>query len=160
MMHEGQEFARSKVIAKSTAPDPKAGTLDHNSYEKDNDTNYINYDQRDMNRELYDYYKGLIALRKKHPVFSSADKKSVEFLDTKDDLVLAYRFKPGGFGKESKQFLVILNGNINRPTGMRLPPPKWRIVADARAVASDDGLGEIEGEVSMPPSSGVILMQE
>src|SRR5664280_2464831 len=43
MMHSGQEFARSKVIARSYVKDKNVGKLDHNSYEKDNETNYINY---------------------------------------------------------------------------------------------------------------------
>ncbi len=41
MIHSGQEFARSKVISPNTkVKDPNIGKLDHNSYEKDNETNY------------------------------------------------------------------------------------------------------------------------
>src|SRR5574341_42511 len=52
MIHEGQEFARSKVIAKTNVPDPHAGQIDHNSYNKDNETNWINFQHAEMNREL------------------------------------------------------------------------------------------------------------
>ncbi len=45
MIHSGQEFARSKVIsADIKVKDKHKGMIDHNSYEKDNETNFINYD--------------------------------------------------------------------------------------------------------------------
>ena len=47
MISEGQEFARSKVIPFNIpVDDPHKGMIDHNSYEKDNETNYINYESR------------------------------------------------------------------------------------------------------------------
>ncbi len=80
MIGEGQEFARSKVIAKTVTPDPHQGQIDHNSYNKDNETNWINYVHREINRELYDYYKGLIALRKAHPALRQSQRKDIHFL--------------------------------------------------------------------------------
>ena len=44
-MHEGQEWARSKVIANTGTPDNRIGQIDHNSYEKDNETNWINWEE-------------------------------------------------------------------------------------------------------------------
>ena len=62
MIHEGQEYARSKVIyADKNVKDTNKGKMDHNSYEKDNETNYLNYKHVELNNELYDYYGGLIA---------------------------------------------------------------------------------------------------
>ena len=50
MIHSGQEFARSKVIFNDVnVNDEEKGRLDHNSYNKDNETNYINYDYATMN---------------------------------------------------------------------------------------------------------------
>jgi len=80
-MHEGQEWARSKVIAETTVPDKHIGMIDHNSYEKDNETNWLNWDEREMNTELVDYYKGLIALRKQYSEFRRSKPEDFEFMD-------------------------------------------------------------------------------
>ena len=33
------------------------GKIDHNSYDKDNETNWLNYDHADANAVLIDYYR-------------------------------------------------------------------------------------------------------
>ena len=91
MLHSGQEFARSKVIAKSNVKDKNVGKLDHNSYEKDNETNYINYHHADFNKELVDYYKGLILLRNTFPAFRRAMYENISFFNVYDnDFALGY----------------------------------------------------------------------
>ncbi len=158
MIHEGQEFARSKVIVATGVPDPQAGTIDHNSYNKDNETNYLNYHHRDLNRPLYDYYQGLIALRKAYPGLCSSPKKSVKFLDTEDDFFIAYAIAKGT-GAQKKPMLVLLNGNPGTPGTITLPKGKWKVLADARGVSAK-GLGSsLSGKISVPPTSGMILTQ-
>ncbi len=86
MISEGQEFARSKVIASGTdISDPHQGMIDHNSYDKDNETNYINYEHAKINEDLLNYYKGLIKLRKKYEAFRRAEYDQVNFFDVKDN---------------------------------------------------------------------------
>ena len=159
MIHEGQEYARSKVIAPTDAPDPKIGMMDQNSYEKDNETNYLNYNHREINRELFNYYKGLIELRKRHPVFGSASKQAVSFFDTKDEFLIAYRLLPDRSLREKRSFVVALNGNPTRSCELTLPDGKWRIVADKNAVVLDGQLGTAAKRVSIPPTSGMVLME-
>ena len=80
MIHAGQEFARSKVIAKQQGvEDEHVGMLDHNSYNKDNETNYLNFEHTEINKELVEYYKGLIKLRNKHEAFRRADFNEYTF---------------------------------------------------------------------------------
>ncbi len=160
MIHEGQEFARSKVISPTPSPDPKVGMLDHNSYEKDNATNYLNYAHRGINRELYDYYKGLIELRRHHSVFGSAPKRTLKFLETKDEFLIAFRLGPDKSLKEQKSFIVILNGNPKQPFDFALPDGRWTIVANAKGVALDGRLGTASGKTVIPATSGAILMEE
>ena len=108
MIHEGQEFARSKVIfPQENIPDNNNGMMDHNSYEKDNPTNYINYSHVQLNKELHDYYKGLIALRNKYESFKNADYESIKFLDAADNpFALWYSIE---FSREN--FIVLFNAN-------------------------------------------------
>jgi pullulanase/glycogen debranching enzyme len=151
MIAEGQEFARSKVIAPTSAPDPKIGRIDHNSYEKDNETNYLNYHHQTLNKELYDYYRGLIALRTTHPAFGNA--KQVEFLKTGDEFLIAYTLR------DTKRFIVILNGNPSLPGRIPLPKGSWGVLATATKVSKTPQRSVMK-TVTVPPTSGMILVAE
>ncbi len=164
MFHEGQEFARSKVIAETDAPDKHIGRIDHNSYEKDNATNYINYAHAKLNSELVDYYKGLIALRKANPIFSSAPKSAVKFIDAKDTLVVAFKLDKEEYNKVAEkksdhQFLVVMNGHIRKSVDFILPEGDWKVLANDKSVSPFQAMGSVGGRVSVPANSGLILMQ-
>jgi len=162
MIHEGQEFARSKVIAPTNVPDPRVGMIDHNSYEKDNETNYLNYDHRELNRELYDYYKGLIELRKQYPIFSSAPKEAVEFLNNDDDFVIAFKLdvRKAKTITPKNSFVVILNGSSTKTANVVLPKGTWKIIADERKISLKKPIAVVSKNIPVPPTSGVILMSE
>jgi pullulanase len=162
MIHEGQEYARSKVIAPTDVPDPRVRMIDHNSYDKDNETNWLNYRHRDLNRGLYDYYRGLIALRKDNPILSSAPKDAVTFLETDNDFHIAFRVDAkvsAGLSKH-RSFIVVLNGNPELPATIALPKGKWSVVADQHLVSPAKAISAATKEVVVPPTSGMILRQE
>ncbi len=161
MIAEGQEYARSKVIAPTPAPDLNVGKIDHNSYEKDNETNYLNYHYSARNKELVDYYKGLISLRKAHPVISSGLKKAVEFFETGDDFLIAYKInkKSAGKVKAKNDIIVVLNGNGQKEGSVKLPKGRWKIVVNDQHVALK-GIGKaVSGTITVPPTSGMVLIQ-
>ena len=160
MIHEGQEYARSKVIAPTSAPDPRVGIIDRNSYEKDNETNYLNYYHCDLNRELFDYYKGLIELRKQYPIFSSAPKEAVEFLSTNDDFLIAFKLdaKKTKSVKGKDNFIVIINGNPTKIGEINLPKGKWSVIADKEKISAIKPMTAISKKVAVPPLSGMILI--
>lgn len=161
MIHEGQEYARSKVIVPGAVPDANAGTIDHNSYNKDNETNYLNYKHRDLNNSLVAYYRGLIGLRKAFPALANSPKKAIEFLDTTDDFFIAYAIakQPAGPRKAKSTLIVLLNGNPAKPGSIALPKGKWKVLANGDA-ASPAGVGApVSGTIVVPPTSGMILTQ-
>lgn len=164
MIHEGQEFARSKVIAQTDVPDKHIGRIDHNSYEKDNETNYINYAHAKLNAELVDYYKGLIALRKANPILSSAPKSAVQFIDAKDTLVVAFKLDKQAYNanaekKSEHDFLVVMNGHTRKSVDFLLPDGEWQIIANDKKVSPLETMGTVRGRISLPASSGFILKQ-
>ncbi len=159
MLAEGQEYARSKVIAPTTVPDTNIGRMDHNSYEKDNPTNWLNYHQKELNAELYDYYKQLIRLRNTHKVFGDAPRGGVSFLPTKDDFCIAFRLDAGGPLKSQKSFIVILNGNPAKSSRITLPGGSWKVIADGTRVSPDQPIRKIAGKSAVaPPTTGMILV--
>lgn len=155
MIHEGQEWARSKIIAVSPINDPRTGCIDHNSYNKDNATNYLDFDEIEWNQELYNYYSGLIALRQISPAFRRSDPNSISFYDTDDPLHLTF-YIDGGSASDNYNYIVSLNGNKFQEKSLQLPEGYWELVATYEA-ASHKTISKISGSVEIEPSSGVIL---
>jgi pullulanase/glycogen debranching enzyme len=147
-IHEGQEWARSKVIAETTVPDKHIGLIDNNSYEKDTETNWLNWNEREMNRELVNYYKGLIAFRKQYPEFRHSNPEDFEFMDVGEKVAVAYLLKD--------RFVVILNGENEDTLKLDLPEGQWNILADEKLVNLENQQ-LVSNKISVPPSSGIVL---
>ncbi|MCP5064348.1 MAG: pullulanase [Ignavibacteriae bacterium] len=153
MIHSGQEFARSKVIAhQKNIEDEHAGMLDHNSYNKDNETNYLNYEHAEINKELVDYYKGLIKLRSNHEAFRRADFNEYKFYKTPTNkFALSYLLT-----HKNKTYFVAFNSDKNKTTSFNLPKGWWGILADENK-AMNSKLKSVKNVVKLKPTTGIIL---
>jgi len=153
MIHEGQEFARSKVIPLNIdEPDTNKGKIDHNTYDKDNETNYLNFEHAKINSALLDYYKGLIDLRKKYPAFRHASRKDIEFVeDANNKFFFGYKVS-----FSDKTFFVLLNANPDNSTTFEIGNNRWEILADKNS-AGTDKIKVLSGSVKIPAISGMIL---
>ncbi|OQX95136.1 hypothetical protein B6I21_06990 [candidate division KSB1 bacterium 4572_119] len=158
MIHQGQEFARGKVIAKTDAPDPEQGHIDHNSYNKDNETNWINYEHKEINIELYNYYKGLIALRKKYPVLSKAPRQSFEFLKCDNELAIGFLIHKNHSGGNN-DILVLMNGDPKTPVKFKLPEGDWATLVNAEKSGTEILRNKIQGEIQIPATSGMVCIR-
>ncbi len=156
MIHSGQEFARSKVIPPDVkVPDEHKGTIDHNSYNKDNETNYINYNHAKINIELLNYYKGLIQLRKKYDAFRRAGYNDVNFFKIKNNtFALGYQLE---FNNDV--FMVLLNANPKLKEEFILPEGEWNILVNP-AVAGIEILGTVKKRLVIEASSGYVLQMK
>lgn len=155
MIHAGQEFARSKIIAKTTSGDPDQGKLDHNTYEKNNETNWLNFNDLSLNRELYDYYKELITIRKEAPALRKSDPIDICFDYYGDPLLLSF-FISGKSANDNYDYYVILNGNSAHTNEQELPGGGWEVLVNSE-IASPQTIDVINGIVSIPPKSGFLL---
>jgi pullulanase/glycogen debranching enzyme len=153
MIHEGQEYARSKVIAgNGRHPDPHKGMIDHNSYEKDDETNFINYNHAFSNADLLDYYRGLISLRDKYEAFRRADYSDIKFFDAPDNaFAFGYTIKYG-----NDEFTVLFNANPDDYQEMPLPEGQWEILVDQNE-AGIQPVWNVKEKVVLEPSSGLVL---
>jgi len=154
MFHEGQEYARSKVIAPTDAPDVAIGYIDHNSYEKDDETNWLNFDHAEANLELVAYYRGLIALRKAHRALRYAKPEHFHFANTSDPLFMAYLIEA-----EGESILVALNGNMQEVHDLDLPDGEWELYADGQAASADKPSAVLTAKLKVAPSSGCLLIK-
>ncbi len=155
MIHQGQEFARSKVIPWNiNIPDKNMGHIDHNSYDKDNETNYINYKQTEINSELLNYYRGLIGLRKKYDAFRRANYEDINFTEFPENkFALQYAMYYGG-----NKFVVAFNANAKKTLKIKLPEGEWGILADGQSVSTSPAKF-ISGSLLLNPSTGIILIK-
>ncbi len=153
MLAEGQEFARTKVIPFDIdVPDTNRGRIDHNSYNKDNATNYIDYNHAEINKNLLEYYKGLIALRKKFPAFRRAEYDDVKFVEIKKHpFALGYFLSYG-----NNLFFVGFNAEQNKNVSFDLPEGTWEVFVNQNK-ASSEPFGFVKGKINLPAVSGTVL---
>ena len=60
IIHQGQEWGHSQIIASTSVNDVNVGKMDRNPYNKDNSTNWVNWGELQVNVELINFYKNLI----------------------------------------------------------------------------------------------------
>ncbi|MEX0639022.1 MAG: alpha-amylase family glycosyl hydrolase [Balneolaceae bacterium] len=128
MIHSGQEFARSKVIpVHDEIDDAQVGRMDHDSYNKDNGTNWIDFDDLKSNESLYHYYKGLISIRKGAPALGKSDPESIRFDRVNDPLHLLF-FIDGFSANDLYDYYVAINVTSNEMK-WALPAGYWELLA-------------------------------
>ena len=129
--------------------------IDHNSYDKDNETNYINYEHASINKDLLNYYNGLIKLRNKYEAFRRANYDQVQFFDVKDNpFALGYSVE---YNNDS--FIVLFNANTKISEIFLLPEGKWIVLVNSET-AGTESLGTIISKVNLDPSKGIVLKKK
>lgn len=109
-LHAGDELLRSKPLADGEG-------FDHNSYESPDSTNQIRWDLMtdEETQDVYNYYKGLIALRKSHESFKMADKDDVidniRFIEEDLEGLIAFEIANQASDDEFKTIVVFHNAN-------------------------------------------------
>jgi pullulanase len=156
MIHSGQEYARSKVIPGNVeAEDEHKGMLDHNSYNKDNEVNYINYEHAGMNSDLVDYYKGLIKLRSTYNSFRHAAYNEINFFSTEGNpFALGYHITDS-----EGEFIVLFNASSEKDQDFTIPKGKWSVIADENK-AGITQIKEVRDKIKLGVSSGCILKKK
>ena len=137
----GQEWFRSKPL-----PD---GTFDHNSYRSPDSVNALRWDQVTRYRELVDYYRGCIAIRRKFPEFRLRDAEAVR------RLVRFAELDNGALCVEIDRFRLFLNpGDQELQVSLQ-----GEVYADGER-ACDAPLYQAAGEVCLAPGSLLLIRAE
>ena len=154
MFEEGNEFARSKLIARTQEPDPHQGQIDHNSYNKDNETNWLDYGHAKINEELVDYYRGLIALRKNFPALRQTPAQQIQFSDGSNALALSFQI-----GQKGTDLLVLINAHHEESAEFDLPQGNWHVLVNGDKAGAAPQFRLMEREIILPPTTGMVLMK-
>ena len=148
-LHAGVELMRTK-------------DREHNSYNKPDEVNQINWNWKKEYYDVFEYYKNLIALRKEHPAFrmEQTDEivKHLEFLDIQSSGVVAYKLKNNANSDPWKSIIVVYNAQT-KPFSLPLSEGVWTIAAKG-GVIDQSGIEEVAESFKVPPISMAILYQE
>lgn len=119
----------------------------HNSFKSPDSINHLDWNNLKRYPQVFDYYSGLIALRKSHPAFRLANadlvRKHLSFLDAPKGVV-AFSLNDNAGGDSWRDIIVILNAN-KQPTDINVPEGEYTVVVDNGKV-NVNGLGSITGQ--------------
>ncbi len=147
-LHAGVEILRTK-------------DGEHNSYNLSDNVNQIDWDWKSQHHDVFDYYRGLIALRKNHPAFRMNNteelKEKLHFLETGNPHVVAFSISDHANNDKWKNILVVYNAN-KWPHTHNLPKGDWQIAVKDTWIV-EEGIKKASGSVDVPPISMMVLFQ-
>ncbi|GCE09056.1 type I pullulanase [Dictyobacter aurantiacus] len=143
----GDEFLRSK------------GGND-NSYNAGDAVNQFDWSHKAKYKDVFEYYAGLIRLRRNHPAFRMSTAQDINahltFLDGPANTV-AFQLGPHANQDSWQQILVIYNPN-STSASFALPEGSWTLVVSVDRI-SEQGLEQVSGTLEVPAITCVILHQ-
>lgn len=131
----------------------------HNSFRSPDSINRIDWNNLKRYPQVFDYYAGLISLRKQHPAFrmGSADevRKNLCFLEAPEGVV-AYQLKNNAGGDSWKNIIVVLNSQ-KTPQTVDVPENTYTMVV-ANGKVDTNGIGLLSGKtLTVAPQSALIV---
>ncbi|MFP4662048.1 MAG: type I pullulanase [Halanaerobiales bacterium] len=159
-IHGGVEMLRSK-------PDPnRADGIDHNSYDSGDMTNQIIWLNREEYRGVYEYYRGLIELKKSHEAFRMETMEEIiqglVFIPVDSENLVAFRLIEQDGNDDWKEIVVIYNSNrAARTVRVEGVDSNWKVVVDGENAGVEELINtEVEidkGVVRVPAISAVVI---
>jgi len=145
-LHAGCEFGRTKFG-------------DHNSYQSPDSVNQIDWNLKAQHRGLFEYVKGLIAIRRSHPLFRLRHHHDIEQR-------MRFHYAPSGDtivatidgsklkGEAWMHVCILLNGHPTDPREFELLRGKWQVVFDEQGHHTTRTL---DTTATLAGCSGIIL---
>lgn len=124
MIHAGQEWSRSKKTRVETTGE---WFLNHDSYNRDDETNYLNFNEIDLNKDLYEYHKALIDIRLNNKALRSSAPESIQFKVYHDPLHITFSID-GESVSSPYDYFISINCNRNTDHEIILPEGVWDIL--------------------------------
>ncbi len=148
-LHAGTEFLRSKKGVE-------------NSFNAGDSINAINWFDKADNSDVFQFVRGLIAMRRNHPAFRmvTADQiaSNISFEQVGDGLV-SFTINGESVGDDWKKIRVIYNSRTE-PVKIPLQAGSWQIFAHDNALVTPDfGFSKVQETISVSPLSATILFR-
>lgn len=154
-MQAGEEMLRTKVN--------DDGTFDSNSYKSSDKVNNLKWEQIDDNKEVLNYYEGLIQFRKAHSALrmttSDDVNKYMKFVEEGlDDNVIAYEIDGNANNESADGIFVVYNPNTTE-TNVKLPAGDWNVYVNG-SKAGTEVLDTVSGTAKVSAISCMVLVKE
>lgn len=145
-LHAGEEMLRTK-------------RGEDNSYNLPDSINQLDWHRKAIYREVFDYYRKLIALRSHHPAFRMPTgemvRQHLRFLEAPPGTI-AFQISGHAHGDPWREILVAYNpGTGPIPLSVK---GKWTLAALGSQI-NEKGLGKISNRVTLPACSMMIAFQ-
>lgn len=125
-LHAGTEFLRTKKGVE-------------NSYNSPDSINLMDWSLKSSNREVVEYVRALIRMRKSHPAFrmknASAIASNIHFLADMPPGSVGYMINGAAVKDSWKKILVIFNGKAAQQE-INLPPGNWKAAVDGNELTA------------------------
>ena len=146
-LHAGTEFLRSKKG-------------NENSYNAGDSINAIDWDLKTKNKDVFEYVKALIKMRKEHPAFRMKTGKEIAanlvFLEKLPGGVVGYTINGEAVEDSWKKILIYFNGN-NQTQTMKLDSWNWKVSISSNQITNDQ---VIKDSIKLQPYSCTVLYQK
>lgn len=114
-LHAGAELLRTKKGVE-------------NSFESPDSINAIDWQLKTLNRDVFEYVRSLVRMRKNHPAFrmtsSEQIRKHLRFFENTKPGIVAYTINGEAVNDEWKEIMVVFNGNKGKRS-IQLPEGEW-----------------------------------
>lgn len=132
----------------------------HNTYQSPDSVNRIDWNSKSVYKDIFDYYKGLIALRKNHSAFRMPTQEMIQqhlkFINLHTPNVVSFLLTDHVNDEIWKDILVIYNGNRKSVT-IQIPAAEWNLICHNGKI-NLSGLAIINyTNFTVAPSSASIL---
>lgn len=153
----GEEILRSKPL------DETGTAFDHNSYKSSDAVNSLKWDMVATNKEVYSFYKGLIAFRKAHGALRMTTteqvKANLSFLEGLEANVVGYTILNSPNGEAAKALCMIFNANKTATT-VTIPEGDWNVYVKGSKAGTEILETISGGTITIDPISALVLVQE
>jgi len=152
----GEEMLRSKKNAD--------GSFNENSYNAGDEVNALKYDSLsiELTKNVYEYYKGLIAFRKAHPALTLATAAEVEKYISSEKSETSGLVKlliDGSMEGEKADKLYVIFNSLEEAQTIELPEGKWNVYVNGDQ-AGTKVLKTVSKTVQVEGISAMVLVQE
>ena len=157
-LHEGEEFARVKENLQ--------GEIIENSYNSSDYTNELKWLRKQRYIDLFNYYKGLIKLRKEYKAFRMNSNKEIQnnisFMakgnEFKDEHMVGYFINIEDYNDSYSKIAVIFNANKYN-VEVDLDEGKWNVLVDGEKADSEVQYKIEDSIVNVSARSALILIK-
>lgn len=145
----GEEMFRSKLGEKNT-------------YNMPDKYNAIDWSLKSKYRDLVEYYKSLIALRKAHPAFalSTADdvRRHLSFIEHDNEAAIGFVLSDLEGIDSAKRIVVLMNGSREK-VEFSIPKGSYRFICDGNTWSLNGGAEAPATSIEVAPITGIIIAE-